>query len=134
MNFGRAIKILALAFVLALSNFNFAAADALDNCREILLGGTYTVKFENITPPPREAMHEKFAMYSGKVEPPENPYTMYKPSAGIVTASGDNRYVEVSTQMVMPNVTVSKASLADGGILGGLGGLLEKALSTDKNK
>ena len=41
-------------------------ADALDDCRNILLSGTFTLKYENITPPTREAMHEKKVMISGK--------------------------------------------------------------------
>ena len=121
---GRAVKISALALGLVVSTANSASADALDNCRNILLSGTYTVKFENVTPPSREEMHEKFAMYSGKVEPPENPYTMYKPVAGIVTSSANGRYVEASTPMLMPNVTLNKAALG--------GGLLAKVFSPDK--
>lgn len=124
----RPIKFL-VALILALSFAECAEADALDNCRNILLSGTYTIKYENITPPSREAMHEKFAMTSGKVQPPENPYTMYKPAVGIVTASGDNRYVETNTQLVMPNVTINKAA-----ILGGLVGItnLSDTLAPDK--
>lgn len=127
---GRTIKIFIPTLLLALSVANFACADALDNCREILISGTYTIKFENITPPPREAMHEKFVMYSGDIEPPENPYTMNKPVAGIVTAAANNRYIEMNTQLALPNVTINKAS-----VMGGIGGLLAKALSPDtKNK
>ena len=122
---GRAVKISALALGLMVSTTNSASADALDNCRNILMSGNYTVKFENVTPPSREAMHEKFAMYSGKVEPPENPYTMYRPVAGIVTASATDRYVEANTPMIMPNVTLNKTTI------GGLGGLLAKALSPE---
>ena len=134
MNFiKRAIKIAVPALLIAFSSVNIASADALDNCRQILMSGTYTVKFENITPPPREAMHEKFAMFSGKVEPPENPYTMYKPVAGIVTASDSNRYVETNTQLVLPNVTVSKSAIAEG-LFGGICGLLSKALDEDIEK
>ena len=129
MNFGRLIKTAAFALLFSLSAMNSAAADALDNCRNILLSGTYTIKFENITPPAREAMHETFAMYSGNVEPPENPYTMYKPAAGIVTASGEDRYFEINTPLILQNVTVNKSSL--GGIYGGIGGLLAKAIGND---
>lgn len=124
---GQAIKVLIPALVIVLSTANIANADALDNYRNILMSGTYTVKYENITPPSREAMHEKFAMYSGKVEPPENPYTMYKPVVGIVTASDKNRYVETNTHLLLPNVTVSKTTIMGGG----LGGLIAKALSPD---
>ena len=123
--FGKAITILAATLIITLSNVNTAAADALDDCREILLSGTYTIKFENITPPAREAMHEKFVMFSGKVEPPENPYTMYKPVAGIVTSDGRDRYVEMNTQFVLPNVTINREAT------GGIYGLLAKALSPD---
>ena len=41
--FGKAIKILAATLIIALLNVNTAAADALDDCREILLSGTYTI-------------------------------------------------------------------------------------------
>lgn len=130
MNFiGRAIKIFIPVLGLALSVVNSASADALDDCRNILLSGTYTVKYENVTPPSREAMHEKFAMYSGKVEPPENPYTMYKPVAGIVTTTAGNRYVETNTRLVLPNVTINKAALASSAI--GIGGLIAKAVTPD---
>lgn len=129
---GRAMKIFLLVSAIMLSSAT-AEADALDDCRNILMSGTYTIKYENITPPSRGAMHEKFAMYSGDVEPPENPYTMYKPVVGIVTASSTTRYIETNTQMILPNVTINKASVMSGGI-GGIGGLLSKALTPDKTK
>ena len=122
---GRAVKISALALGLMVST-NSASADALDDCRNVLMSGNYTVKYENVTPPAREAMHEKFAMYSGKVEPPENPFTMYRPVAGIVTANANNRYFEATIPMRLQNVTLNKANV------GGFGGLLAKAFSSDK--
>ena len=130
MNFiGRLIKVFLLTLAVTLSNFSYANADALDNCREILMSGNYTIKYENITPPSREAMHEKFAMLSGDVAPPENPYTIYRPVVGIVTASSSSRYVETNTQLIMPNTTINKNSFV------GIGGLLAKALAPDmKNK
>ncbi len=132
MNFpSKIFKVAALSAGIFLSATSSACADALDDCREILLSGTYTVKYENITPPPREALHEKFMMYSGNVEPPENPYTLYKPVVGIVTASGDKRYVETNTQLVLPNMTVSKATIKHSNF-GGISGLLDKVLSPDK--
>lgn len=132
MNFpSKILKVAALSAGLFLCTTSHAAADALDDCREILLSGTYTIKYENITPPPREALHEKFMMYSGNVEPPENPYTLYKPVVGIVTASGDKRYVETNTQLVLPNMTVSKETIKSRNF-GGISGLLDKVLSPDK--
>ena len=106
-------KVAALTAGIIFSSTSSVAADALDNFRAILLSGTFTLKYENVTPPSREAMHEKFQIYGGNVEPPENPYTMYKPITGLVTASGDNRYVETNSYLSLPNVAVRKVSFLD---------------------
>ena len=99
-------------------------ADALDDCRNILMSGTYTLKYENITPPTREAMHEKKMMISGKgLIDDNNPYTLYKPMTGIVTANGADRYIETNTAMNVENMSITKlaaSSLLGGGLIGKL--------------
>ena len=111
MNIAKKIKkaILTLGILGAMTNI--ASADALDDCRDILLSGSYSLKYENITPPPRQSMKEKQMLYDGKMYDLENPYTMYQPVAGIVAVSGGVRYVETNSAMNLQNVAVTKAQL-----------------------
>ena len=90
---------------------NIASADALDDCRNILLSGNYSLKYENITPPPRQAMKEKQLLYDGKMYNLENPYTMYQPVVGIIAVSGNNRYVETNSSMNVQNVATTRAQI-----------------------
>lgn len=106
-----------------------AHADALDDLQAALLSGSYTLKYHNVTPPTREAMHEKQMMFNGKMLALDNPYTMYQPIFGIVTVSGDNRYVETTSPMNMNNVamTMAKAQLQAQSV--GVSGLMNRAFS-----
>ena len=130
MNIAKKIKkaILTLGILGAMTNI--ASADALDDCRDILLSGSYSLKYENITPPPRQSMKEKQMLYDGKMYDLENPYTMYQPVAGIVAVSGGVRYVETNSAMNLQNVAVTKAQLqAQSAAAGSIGGLIGKSLS-----
>ena len=91
---------------------NFASADALDDCRDLLMSGNYSLRYENVTPPTREAMNEKVLMYDGKLYNLTNPYTLYKPVEGIVMAAGGNMYVETNSAMNVQNFRITKEELA----------------------
>ena len=120
--------ILTLGIVGAMTNV--ASADALDDCRNILLSGSYSLKYENITPPPRQIMKEKMRLYDGKMYNMENPYTMYQPVVGIIAVSGNNRYVETNSAMNIQNVSITKAQLqAQAYNAGGIGGLIAKGMA-----
>ena len=116
MNFINKFVILAVCFIsLALLQTTTACADALDDCRNIILSNVYTIKYENSTPPTRAAMKEKQTML-GKMEFVDtNPYTMYQPTTGIVTARGTTYYIETSSMMRMPNMSLMYKSA---GIMG----------------
>ena len=114
---------------------NVASADALDDCRNILLSGSYSLKYENITPPVRQTMKEKQMLYDGKMYELENPYTMYQPVMGIVAMSGGVRYVETNSAMNVQNVATTKAQLQaqSYNVGGGIGGLISKGISSLNN-
>ena len=110
---------------------NVASADALDDLRNILLSGSYSLKYENITPPVRQTMKEKQMLYDGKMYELENPYTMYQPVMGIVAMSGGVRYVETNSAMNLQNVTTTKAQIQSQSYnTGGIGGLISKGISS----
>ena len=110
---------------------NVASADALDDCRNILISGNFSLKYENITPPPRQIMKEKMRLYDGKMYNIENPYTMYQPVTGIIAVSGNNRYVETNSAMNIQNVATTIQQLqAQSYSAGGIGGLIAKGVSS----
>ena len=109
---------------------NIASADALDNCRNILLSGNYSLKYENITPPPRQAMKEKQLLYDGKMYNLENPYTMYQPVVGIIAVSGNNRYVETNSSMNVQNVATTRAQIQAQSVSGEIYGIVAKGISS----
>ena len=120
--------LLTLGIVGAMTNV--ASADALDDCRNILMSGKYSLKYENITPPPRQIMKEKMMLYDGKMYNIENPYTMYQPVVGIIAVSGNNRYVETNSAMNVQNIATTKQQLQAQAYSGaGLGGLIAKGIS-----
>ena len=84
-----------------------ANADALDDCARILRNGTYTIRYENITPPSRNAMHEKLIMIGGNDFIDPNPYTLYQPITGIATSNGESSYVETNSMMKVPDVSIT---------------------------
>lgn len=129
MNIAKKIKQAILTLGLLGAMANVASADALDDCRDILLSGSYSLKYENITPPPRNTMKEKQMLYDGKMYDLENPYTMYQPIAGIVAVSGDVRYVETNSAMNVQNVAITKAQLQVANA-GGIGGIISKGISS----
>ena len=118
MNFVKKIKLTALLAICTVTSIMTTAhADALDDCRKVIMSDVYTIKYQNVTPPTREAMKEKQVMMNKIEFVDANPYTMYQPVTGIVTARGTTYYIETSSMMRMPNVSVS---------LGGLWGAIAK--------
>ena len=102
-------------FLVGMTN-SITYADALDDCVRILKSGTYTIKYENVTPPPRAAMHEKIIMFGGNEFLDMNPYTLYQPVTGIVVAKGQNSYVETNSVMKIPDISITDVMF--GGIFG----------------
>lgn len=125
MNFLKKFKLTALlAICTTTSIMTTVHADALDDCRKVIMSDTYTIKYQNVTPPTRKAMNEKQIMMNKIEFVNNNPYTMYQPTTGIVTARGTTYYIETSSMMRMPNVSVS---------LGGIIGAIAK-LDSDNQK
>lgn len=124
-------KTLLVAFAIIFSISSSVYADALDNCVNILMNGTYTIRYVNVTPPTREAMHEKMYMFDGNMLEISNPYTMYQPVAGIVAAQGNNRYVEITSPMNQQNVAITKAVVKSMGFMGGLFGNFDEPLESE---
>ena len=127
MNFFKRTIILTVCVISSIVLQSAAVnADALDDCRKIIMSDVYTIKYESIIPPTRQAMKEKQIMM-GKIDFVEtNPYTMYQPITGIVTAHGTTYYIETSSMMRMPNMSITYGVA---GVFGKLAGLGE-----DKNK
>ena len=125
MNFWKKSKVVA-SFVLctAVTIMSTAYADALDNCRQVIMSDTYTIKYQNLTPPTRAAMKEKQIMMDKIDFIDTNPYTMYQPINGVVTAKGTTYYIETNSMMRMPNISITY----------GMAGLISKLAEINKDE
>lgn len=93
-------KIIAVALgIVALGcGFNMPNAEArnIDTYRNLLMKKTYTIKFRDITPEPRITNKDSIHMYGkNAMDRSQSIFLLYKPTQGIVTADGENRYEEL---------------------------------------
>ncbi len=78
------------------------SAAKIDIYREILLRNSYTIRYENLTPPPRVTNRDKVELYGKSgLAVEENDYLTYKSPIGVVTADGQTRYEEVGDENFM---------------------------------
>ena len=85
----------------ALIFFVTAGAEAakIDAYREILLGNSYTIRYENLTPAPRVTNKDRVELYGKSgLAIEENDYLLNRPRIGIITADGSDRYEEVGSE------------------------------------
>lgn len=79
--------------------FLFAAdahASKLDAYRQMLMSNSYTIRYENITPPPRVTNADKVELYGKSGLAVEgNDYLRNKPKRGVITCDGQNKYEEI---------------------------------------
>ncbi len=76
-----------------------AEAAKIDIYREMLLRNSYTIRYENLTPPPRETNKDRVELYGKSgLAVSENDYLTYRSTSGVVTADGQNRYEEVGDE------------------------------------
>ncbi len=79
--------------------FLFAAeaeASKLDFYREMLMKNSYTIRYENITPPPRITNADRVELYGKSGLAVEgNDYFLYKPKRGIITRDAQSKYEEI---------------------------------------
>ena len=75
------------------------SAAKIDIYREILLRNSYTIRYENLTPPPRVTNRDKVELYGKSgLAVEENDYLTYKSPIGVVTADGQTRYEEIGNE------------------------------------
>ena len=75
-----------------------AEAAKIDAYREILLGNSYTIRYENLTPAPRVTNKDRVELYGKSgLAVEENEYLVNRPKTGVITASGGDRYEEVGS-------------------------------------
>lgn len=87
------LGVLTLGFSL---NASSVEARNTDTYRDLLLKKTYTIKFRDITPEPRITNKDSIKMYGkNDMDRSQSTFLLYKPTSGIVTADGDNRYEEL---------------------------------------
>ena len=83
-----------------LAAFGMAASDAeaarIDAYRDILLGGSYTIRYDNITPAPRVTNRDKVDIFGKNgMSVERNDYLTNRQTRGIVTSNGRDKYEEV---------------------------------------
>lgn len=91
--------ILALILTAALSvgiDPTVAFADSLDAYRQLLKSGSYTIRYNNITPAPRVTNRDRQELFgSSGMAVGRNEYLVNKTIRGLITSDGGNKYEEV---------------------------------------
>ena len=86
-------------FIVVLLIFLFAAnaeASKLEIYRDMLLKNSYTIRYENITPPPRVTNADRVPLYGKNgLSVENNDYLLNKPKRGIITCSDLDKYEEI---------------------------------------
>lgn len=86
-------------FIAALLLFLFsvdAQAMKIDVYRNLLLKNSYTIRYENITPPPRITNADRVELYGKSGLAVEgNDYLLNKPKHGVITCDNHDKYEEV---------------------------------------
>lgn len=89
---------LVLGGVFLMGSIFYAEAEAarIDAYRNILQKGTYTIKYENITPSERVTNRDKMDVFGrAGMSVDKNDYLTNRQKSGIVVSNGDRRYEEV---------------------------------------
>jgi hypothetical protein len=91
LGMGMLLTVLALGVAMPQAN-----ASNLDTYRNLLIKGTYMIKYDNITPLPRVTNKDKinFYGYSGMAID-KNDYLTNRQISGVLVSDGNNRYEEV---------------------------------------
>lgn len=97
------IKALLLSAAFMSSTFpltsSIASAAGIDAYREMLINGTYTIRYENVTPAARETNRDKRELFgSSGMAIGKNDYLINKPISGLVVGNGNLRYEEVGDE------------------------------------
>lgn len=90
------MRTILIASVLIFFAAGTAAAAQIDACRAILLGNSYTIRYENITPAPRVTNRDRVELYGKSgLSVEESDYLLNRPKSGVITARGGDKYEEV---------------------------------------
>ena len=88
-------------FIVVLMIFLFSAqaqASKLEPYREMLLNNSYTIRYENITPPPRVTNADRVPLYvKSGLTVDNNNYLLNKPKRGVITCDALDKYEEIGT-------------------------------------
>lgn len=88
-------KFLIVALLMNFFSANVQAAK-VDAYRELLMKNSYTIRYENITPPPRVTNADRVELYGKSGLAVEgNDYLLNKPKHGIITCDARDKYEEV---------------------------------------
>ena len=76
-----------------------ANAAKIDSYREILLGNSYTIRYDNLTPAPRVTNRDRVELYGKSgLSVENNDYLLNKQKSGIITCAGNDKYEEVGNE------------------------------------
>lgn len=71
-------------------------ASNLDTYRNLLQKKTYTIKYTDITPQPRQQNSDRIPLYGkSSMDTSQSAFLAYRPSQNVVVANGDDRYEEI---------------------------------------
>lgn len=92
----RVLSVLVGGMVALSAVISTAEASKLDAYRNILMGNSYTIKYENITPPPRTTNRDKLPLFGKSgLSVEQNDYLTNRQRKGIIVNDGVDRYEEV---------------------------------------
>ena len=95
----RRIKLLVVALLCLGVTMPLAEGRAVDRYRDILLSGSYTIRYQNITPAPRITNRDRSELFGKSgLAAEEIDYFTRLPKKGVIVAAGDTRYEEIAAK------------------------------------
>lgn len=116
---GNIFKSLAVASLIFTSSFNNASADNLDPYRNMVANNHFTLKYDNITPAPRNKNGDAQFMVSSSMNISTTSFLLNKATSCVIVADGDKRYEEIA----MGEYSPIQAGMPMGNISFGIGSL-----------
>ena len=93
------MKKFIIAVLLIFMSSSSVTAAKIDAYREILLGNSYTIRYDNLTPAPRVTNRDRVELYGKSgLAVESNDYLLNKPKSGIITCAGNEKYEEVGNE------------------------------------
>lgn len=103
-------KSIALAAVVCITSYANVSADNLDPYRNMVASNHFTLKYDNISPAPRNKNGDVQQMIGSSINISDTGFLLNKATSCIIVADGDKRYEEIAMgELNLPNTAVQPA-------------------------